>query len=76
MKEIYELKRANLPLFLYLFRRIKKEGLNKQDITELLERLIAFWTWAKGGFVQQSHMELISQKLKLEKDIEEREREY
>ena len=27
----------DLPLFLHLFRRIKKEGLNKQDIAELLE---------------------------------------
>ncbi len=34
---IYSELKNDFPLFLHLFRRIKKESLNKQDITELLE---------------------------------------
>jgi hypothetical protein len=34
---IYKELKNELPLFLHLYRRIKKEGLSKQDITELLE---------------------------------------
>jgi transposase len=35
--KIYNELKNDFPLFLHLFRRIKKEGLNKQDITELLQ---------------------------------------
>ena len=35
--KIYNELKNNFPLFLHLFRGIKKEGLNKQDITELLQ---------------------------------------
>ncbi len=34
---VYHELKDDLPLFFHLFRRIKKEGLNKQDIGELLE---------------------------------------
>ncbi len=34
---VYHEIKGDLPLFLHLFRRVKKEGLNKQDIGELLE---------------------------------------
>ena len=35
--KIYDELKNDFPLFLYLFRRIKKEGLIKQDVTELLQ---------------------------------------
>ena len=35
--KIYKELKDDLPLFLHLYRRVKKERLNKQDITELLE---------------------------------------
>ena len=35
--KVYAELKNDFPLFLHLFRRIKKEGLNKQDITELLQ---------------------------------------
>ena len=35
--KIYNELKNNFPLFLHLFRGIKNEGLNKQDITELLQ---------------------------------------
>jgi hypothetical protein len=34
---IYQDLKDDWPLFIHLYRRIKKEGLNKQDITKLLE---------------------------------------
>jgi hypothetical protein len=34
---IYNELKKDLPLLLHLYRRIKEEGLNKQDITELLQ---------------------------------------
>jgi hypothetical protein len=35
--KVYDELKDDFPLFLHLFRRIKKERLNKQDITELLQ---------------------------------------
>ncbi len=35
--KIYQELKDDFPLFFHLYRRIKKEGLNKQDITDLLE---------------------------------------
>jgi hypothetical protein len=35
--KVYDELKNDFPLFLHLFRRIKKEGLNRQNITELLQ---------------------------------------
>jgi hypothetical protein len=35
--DIYQDLKDDCPLFMHLYMRIKKEGLNKQDITKLLE---------------------------------------
>ncbi len=37
LTDIHSELQNDFPLFLYLYRRIKKENLNKQDVTELLE---------------------------------------
>jgi hypothetical protein len=46
---IYKELKNELPLFLHLYRRIKKEGLSKQDITELLEIQPPLGLGQKGG---------------------------
>jgi hypothetical protein len=38
----------DLPLFLHLFRRMRKEGLSKQDMSELLTTNTSFWISEKG----------------------------
>jgi hypothetical protein len=38
--DVYSELKNDFPLFLHLFKRIKKEGLNKQDITDLLKSQI------------------------------------
>jgi hypothetical protein len=35
--KIYKELKSDFPLFLHLYNRVKKEGLNKKDITELLQ---------------------------------------
>ena len=40
LTNIYSELKNDFPLFLHLYRRIKKEGLNKQDITDLLKSQI------------------------------------
>jgi hypothetical protein len=35
--KIYDELKNDFPIFFYLYRRIKKEGLSKDDITELVE---------------------------------------
>jgi len=35
--KIYKDLKKDFPLFIYLYRRMKKEGLNKQDIATLLK---------------------------------------
>ena len=64
---IYEELKDELPLFIYLYRRIKKERLNKQDITEIIEyqrqlkdldKKIDFYNnHIKGLMTQISHLE-------------------
>ncbi len=71
---IYRELKDDFPLFLHLFRRIKKEGLNKQDVTDLLKsqnnlkemenRIIS---------ANQLLASLNSEKLQLEKEIIEKE---
>ncbi len=63
----------DLPLFLYLYRRIKKEGLGKQQIVELLEtpnRLLDLKD--KADLFNDHIQDLHAKKLKLEKEIEEK----
>jgi hypothetical protein len=71
---IYLELKNDFSLFLYLFLRIKKEGLNKQDITELLENQNKLGDLAKMvGLFNQHLKELRSDKLQLEKEIMEKE---
>ena len=59
---------------MHIFLRIKKEGLNKQDITELLENQNKLGDLAKMvGLFNQHLKELRSDKLQLEKEIMEKE---
>ena len=41
---IYKDLKDNWPVFIHFYRRIKKEGLNKQDITKLLDNQMFFYT--------------------------------
>ncbi len=68
---IYNELKGDLPLFLHLYRRIKKERLNKQDITELLKTQRRLLDLGKRVDLYNNHIwDLHSQKLKLEKEIE------
>ena len=67
---IYNELKDDLPLFLHLFRRIKTEGLSKQDITELLNTRHRLLDLGKMVDLYNNHIwGLHSQKLKLEKEI-------
>ena len=56
----------------HLFRRIKKEGLNKQGITELLETQNSLLDLRKQVDLNNNHIwHLHSKKLQLEKKIDE-----
>ena len=60
----------NLPLFLHLYRRIKKEGLSKQDITELLELQHLLLDLRKRVDLYNNHIwGLHSKKQQMEKEI-------
>jgi hypothetical protein len=37
LAKIYKKLEKDFPLFIYLYRRIKKEGLTKKEITEILQ---------------------------------------
>lgn len=67
---LYKEIKDDLPLFLHLFRRIKKEGLNKQDITELLELQHLLLDLRKRVDLYNNHIGgLHAKKLQLEKEI-------
>jgi transposase len=67
---IYKELRDDLPLFLHLFRRIKKEGLNKHDIKGLIETQHLLSDLGKKVDLYNSHIwDLHAQKLKLEKEV-------
>jgi Trp operon repressor len=64
----------DFPLFLHLFRRIKKEGLNKQDITDLLESQNELKEMEKRVTAANSLLaSLNSDILQLEKEIIEKQ---
>jgi hypothetical protein len=68
---IYNELKGDLPLFLHLFRRIKKERLSKQDITELLKSQHRLSDLGKKMDLYNNHIwDLHSQKLNLEKEME------
>jgi hypothetical protein len=70
-----ELK-GDLPLFLHLYRRIKKEGLGKQDITELLKTQLRLLDLRKKVDLYNNHIwDLHAQKLRLEKEVERLKRQ-
>lgn len=64
---VYKESKDDLPLFLHLYRRIKKEGLDKQAITDLLQnqhrlveldRIVDFYNnHIKGLKMQKAHLE-------------------
>jgi hypothetical protein len=74
LTNIYSELKNDFSLFLYLFRRIKKEGLNKQDITDLLESLTELKEIEKRVTAANNLLaSLNSVKLQLEKEITEKQ---
>jgi hypothetical protein len=74
LTNIYSELKNDFSLFLYLFRRIKKEGLNKQDITDLLENQNKLKEM-ENRIISANRLltALNSEKLNLEKEIREKE---
>ena len=67
---IYQELKDDWPLFFHLYRRVKKEGLNKQDITKLLDNQNKLVEFDKCVDIYiDSIREQISQKISLEKEI-------
>jgi hypothetical protein len=67
---IYQDLKDDWPVFFHLYRRIKKEGLNKQDITKLLEnqnKLVELDECVK--LYNDRVQDLRSEKINLEKEI-------
>jgi hypothetical protein len=67
---LYDELKDDFPLLIHLYRRIKKEGLNKQDITKLLEnqnKLVELDECV--NLYNDRIQEQISQKVGLEKEI-------
>ena len=72
---IYEDGKDDLPLFLRLYARIKKEGFNKQQIIELLKTPNRLLDLKKKLNVYNDNIwELHAKKVKLEKEIEEKKK--
>jgi hypothetical protein len=74
LTNIYSELKNDFPLFLHLYRRIKKEGLNKQDITDLLENQNKLKEM-ENRIISANRLltALNSEKLNLEKEIREKE---
>ena len=67
-----ELKGDDFELLVHLYRRIKREGLSKQEITELLETQNRLLDLRKQVDLYNNHiLYLHSKKLHLEKEIDE-----
>lgn len=67
---IYKELKGDLPLFLHLFRHIKKEGLNKQNIAELLEHQHLLLDLRTRVDLYNNHIwGLHAKKLQMEKEI-------
>ncbi len=74
LTDVYLDLKYDFPLFLHLFKRIKKEGLNKQDITELLESQHELKDMGKRVTAGNSLLaSLNSDKLQLEHEIMEKQ---
>ncbi len=72
---IYNEVKEDLPLFLRLYGRIKKEGLNKHQITELLKTPNRLLDLKKRMNVYNDNIwEMHAKKVKLEKEIEEKKK--
>ncbi len=72
---VYHDVKDNLRLFLQLHERIKKEGLNKHQIIELLKIPDRLLDLKKKVNLYNDHIwELHTKKLKLEKEIEEKKK--
>ncbi len=72
---VYNELKDDLSLFLDLYQRIKKEGLGKPQITELLKTPNRLLDLKEKVDLYNDHIwELNSKKLKLEKEIEEKVR--
>ncbi len=68
---IYEELNDEMPLFLHLYRRIKKERLNKQDITDIIEYQRQLKDLDKKVDFYNNHIEgLIKRIVKLENEYE------
>jgi hypothetical protein len=68
----------DLPLFIHLYRRIKKEGLDKQDITKLLEnqnKLVDFDKYVNIHIERTQDLRLEKQLLGREIDALRKERD-
>jgi hypothetical protein len=74
LTNIYSELKNDFSLFLHLYRRIKKEGLNKQDITDLLENQNKLKEM-ENRIISANRLltALNSEKLNLEKEIREKE---
>jgi hypothetical protein len=76
--KIYNDLKNDFPIFFYLYRRIKKEGLNKNDISTLLksqqdlkfmERRVDFYNdFIRGQQLQKQYLEDEIDRLKTEID--------
>jgi transposase len=67
---IYKELKDDLPLFLHLYRRIKKEGISKQDIGELLETQHLLSDLRTKVDLYNNHIwGLHSKKLQMEREI-------
>ncbi len=70
---VYNELKGDLSPFLDLYRRIKKEGLSKQQITELLETPNRLLDLTDKVNLYNDHLrELHTQKINLEKEIKEK----
>lgn len=68
---IYEELKDDLPLFLHLYRRIKNERLNKQDITDIIEYQRQLKDMDKKVDFYNNHIKgLIKRVVKLENEYE------
>ena len=74
---IYKELKSDLPLFLDLYRRIKKEGLGKQQIIELLKIPNHLMDLKDRVNLFNDHLQdLHTKKMKLEKEVEEKVKCY
>ncbi len=67
---VYKEIKDDLPLFLHMLKRIKKEGLNRKDIAELLEHQHLLMDLRKRVDLYNNHIwRLDAKKLQMEREI-------